>query len=197
MVDDPTRRGFLQGAGAIAVPALGALALGGCGGGETPVRDEGPQLGAVPEPVAESEGGDAELLNSALAAEHLAIAAYTAGMPLLEGLARDSARRFLVQERQHAARLRQLIEGLGASAQGPLPSYDFDPPGNQAETLRLLQHVERRTIVVYGGVVPRLADPLLRATAASIAATEAEHIAVLRMRLGLWPAPTPFVTGES
>jgi rubrerythrin len=179
------------------VPALGALALGGCGGGETPVRDEGPQLGAVPEPVAESEGGDAELLNSALGAEHFAIAAYTAAMPLLEGLSRDGARRFLAQERQHAARLRELIAGLGASAEEPLPSYDFDPPANEAETVRLLQHVERRTIVVYGGVVPRLADPMLRATAASIATTEAEHLAALSLRLGRWPARTPFVTGAA
>ena len=197
MVAGPTRRGFLRRAGAVAVPALGAFALGGCGGDEEPVRDEGALLGTVPATVAESEGGDVALLNSALAAEHLAIAAYTAAMPLLEGLARDSARRFLAQERQHAARLRELIAGLGATAAEPLPSYDFDPPGNQAETLRLLQHVERKAIVVYGGVVPRLADPLLRATAASIATTEAEHVAALRMRLALWPAPTPFVTGAS
>lgn len=197
MVDEPTRRTFLRGAGAgvIAVPALGGLALGGCGGGDGPVTDEGARLGTGRAPAPDSPGGDVDLLNSALAAEHLSIAAYTAGLPLLEGAARDAGRRFLAQEREHADRLRELIEGLGAGAVGPLPSYDFDSPGDQAEMLRLLQRVELKTITVYGSLVPRLADPLLRTIAASIATVEAEHDAVLRMRLGRWPAPTPFVTG--
>jgi len=197
VVGGSSRRAFLRGAGAgvAAVPALGALALGGCGGGSDEVRDEGARLGTVPATVPESPGGDAELLNTALAAEHLAIAAYTATMPLLTGPSLDAGRRFLAQERAHAARLRQLVGGLGASAVGPLPSYDFDSPGNEDEVLRLLQRVEQKTVAVYGGVVPRLADPVLRTAAATIAATEAEHDAVLRLRLGRWPAPTAFVTG--
>jgi rubrerythrin len=199
VVDEPTRRTFLRGAGAgvIAVPALSGLALGGCGGGGAQVTDEGTRLGTGQAPAPDSPGGDAELLNSALAAEHLSIAAYNAGLPLLEGTAHDAGRRFLSQEREHADRLRQLIEGLGARAVGPLPSYDFETPGDQGEMLRLLQRVERKTVAVYGGLVPRLADPLVRTIAASIATVEAEHDAVLRMQLGRWPAPTPFVTGAA
>nr|WP_246345024.1 DUF4439 domain-containing protein [Conexibacter arvalis] len=135
------------------------------------------------------------MLNSALAAEHFAIAAYTAAMPLLEGVALDTARRFLAQERAHAARLRELVADLGSSAAAPAPSYDFDSPADAVETLRLLLQVERKAIVVYGSVVPRIADSRLRQAVASIATTEAEHDAVLRLRLGRWPAPTPFVTG--
>ena len=195
MVAGPTRRSLLRGAGAgaLALPALGGLA--GCGGGDDAVRDEGAQLGTSPAPVAESPGGDADLLNSALAAELLSIAAYTASMPLLDGIPADAGRRFLAHERAHAARLRELIRGLGSTPVGPLPSYDFDSPGNETETVRLLQRVEQKTVAVYGNVVPRLADPQLRALAASIATAEAEHDAALRLLLGRWPAPTAFVTG--
>lgn len=195
MVGEPTRRTFLRGAGAglAAVPALGALA--GCGGGETTVRDEGARLGTTPAGIPGDSGGDAELLNSALAAEQLEIAAYTAAMPLLAGVADAAGRHLLTQEREHAARLRALIRGLGTGPVGPLPSYDFDTPGNEREMLELLQQVERKTVAVYASLVPRLVDPRLRATTASIAVAEAEHDALLRLLLGRWPAPTAFVTG--
>lgn len=196
MVDDPTRRTFLRqaGAGLLGVPALGS-AFAACGGngddGITPSDADGTVLDALPD----SAGGDAELLNRALATEHRAIAAYNAGSPLLEGRALAAAERFLGQERRHAARLRELVASLGATADGPRPSYDFGRPDRASDVLRLLQEVERGSIAVYNEIVPRLVDPLLRETAASIAANEAEHLAVVRGLLGRWPVPTAFVTG--
>jgi rubrerythrin len=197
VVDPASRRTFLRGTAAAlaALPAAtaGAALLGGCGGDDAePLEDFSTTPGRIPAGVS----GDAELLGSALAAEHRQVAAYLSGLPLLEAQGLADAERFLAQERAHVARLRELIGGLGGSAAGPRPSYDFGLPGTSADVLRTLQAVERETIAVYLQIVPRLADPLLRATAASIAAVEAEHDAVLRRRLGRQPLPTAFVTGS-
>jgi rubrerythrin len=190
-----SRRGFLHGlaAGLAGLPVATSVALAGCGGDGTDrnsQRSEEPP-GRIPKGVS----GDADLLNGVLAAEHLQIAAYTSGLPLLEGRSLADAERFLEQEQGHARRLQELIGDLGSTPVGPSASYDFGLPGNGADVLRTLHGVEQETIAVYIQIVPRLADPLLRATAASIAATEAEHDAVLMQRLGRWPVPTAFVTG--
>src|SRR5215211_5748726 len=88
-----SRRDFLRVAAALAAP--GAL-LAACGGG-----DEG--TGSPAPSPAET---DARILNRVLSLELAAIAAYTAGAPLLRGRALARARRFLEQEREHAATLR-------------------------------------------------------------------------------------------
>lgn len=193
MVDEPSRRSFLRGAarGLAALPA--GLLVAGCGGN----GDDGDGFptttpGRLP---VRGEDGDVDLLNGALAAEHRQVAAYLSGLPLLEGRALADAELFLSHERAHVRRLRELIRGLGGTPQGPRPSYDFGLPGNARDILRALEQVEQQTIAVYMQVVPRLADPLLRATAASIVACEAEHAANLLERLGRWPFPTAFVTG--
>lgn len=196
VVAPSSRRSFLRGAAAglatlQAVPA--AALLGGCGGDDAePLEDfSTTPLGRIPADV----NGDAELLGGALAAEHRQIAAYLSGLPLLEAQALADAERFLAHERAHAARLRGLIAGLGGPDVGPRPSYDFGLPGTAADVLRTLHRVEQETIAVYMQIVPRLSDPLLRATAASIAAVEAEHDAVVLQRLGRQPLATAFVTG--
>ncbi|MDW5594151.1 ferritin-like domain-containing protein [Conexibacter stalactiti] len=199
MVARPSRRTFLRGAaaGLATLPAVtsavaGGTLLGGCGGDEVePVEDFSTTPGRIPPGVS----GDAELLGGALAAEYRQVAAYLSGLPLLEAQALADAECFLAHERAHVARLRELIGGLGGPAVGPRPSYDFGLPGTSADVLRTLERVEQETIAVYLQIVPRLTDPLLRATAASIAVVEAEHQAVVRQRLGRQPLPTAFVTG--
>jgi len=192
VVDDPSRRSFLRGAarGLAALPA--GLLAAGCGGN----GDDGDGFPTTtPGRLPAGDDGDADLLNGALAAEHRQVAAYLSGLPLLEGRALADGELFLSHERAHVRRLRELIGGLGATPVGPRPSYDFGLPGNARDILRALEQVEQETIAVYLQVVPRLADPLLRATVASIVACEAEHAANLLERLGRWPLPTAFVTG--
>jgi hypothetical protein len=172
--------------------ALG-LALGACGGDD----DSGTRGRIGTGPQISDAVGNASLLNTLLAAEHQLVAAYNAGMPLLGGEAVSTAEYVLAQEREHIARLHGLIAGAGAKPAGPLGSYDFNTPSNQAEMLEELMRVERQAIAIYGEIVPRIDDAQLRVLAAEIAADEAEHDALLLARLGRWPAPTAFVTGRS
>ena len=155
MVAEPTRRTFLRqaGAGLLAVPLLGG-ALAGCGGNGDDGIASPDGVGTVATDLPDSAGGDADLLNRALATEYAAIAAYNAGAPLLEGRSLAAAERFLQQERRHAARLRRLIEALGATPEDPRPSYDFGRPDRADDVLRLLQDAERDSIGVYVEIVP-------------------------------------------
>lgn len=196
MVAEPTRRTFLRqaGAGLLAVPLLGG-ALAGCGGNGDDGIASPDGIGTVATDLPDSAGGDADLLNRALATEYAAIAAYNAGAPLLEGRSLAAAERFLQQERRHAARLRRLIEALGATPEDPRPSYDFGRPDRADDVLRLLQDAERDSIGVYVEIVPRLTAAEVRQTVASIVTADAEHLAVVREQLGRWPVPTAFVTG--
>jgi rubrerythrin len=187
-----TRRAALRslGAGLGATSSL-SLLLAACGGGDHGGHATGRTTSGGPS----EGGGDADVLNVALAHEHTAIAAYTAGAPLLSGAALAAGRRFLAQERQHADRLVRAIEAAGGTPLPPSRSYDFGTPKQQRDVLRLLETIEQDAIAAYVDALPRLADPRLRATTASILANEAEHLTVVRQRLGTRAVPAAFVTG--
>lgn len=189
MVDRSTRRTFLRQSGAVLV-TVPALRVAGCGD-----DDEDADRGPTETGLGSDTPGDAGVLNGALAEEYVAIAAYTASAPLLTGRALEAARRFLGQERAHAARLRSLVRGLGAVPAQPEGAYDFGAPARESDVLRLLRDVEQRSIFVYVDAVGRLEDPRLRATVASIVSAEAQHESVLLEQLDRWPVPTAFVAG--
>jgi rubrerythrin len=189
VVARPTRRSFLRRAGA-ALIAVEAVRVAGCGGDDEDAGRDSTATG-----LGSDTPGDAGVLNGALAQEYAAIAAYTAGAPLLSGRALAAARRFLAQERAHAARLRSLVRGLGAVPAQPEGAYDFGAPARASDVLRLLRRVEQRSIYVCVDAVGRLEDPRLRAIVAAIVAVEAQHESVLLAQIGRWPVPTAFVAG--
>ena len=75
----------------------------------------------------------------------------------------------------------------------PLSKKDTLLPLSQ-EVLKLLHSLERDQIGAYLHAIPRLKPGPVRAAAASILASDAQHIAILRLAQGLEPAPSPFVT---
>ena len=133
--------------------AAGAL-VSGCAGEEEP---------AVPP--------DAALLAPLLAGERAAVAA-------LATVAGATAIRD--QDRRHAARLRAVLAGLGATPSAPEP----DP----APALERKQ----QNVYDYVAVLPQLADPDLRVLVMELAASEAEHLAALRLEAGDEPVPDAF-----
>ena len=81
-----------------------------------------------------ARNADVEILNGLLDREHKAIAAYTAGIPLLDGHVQAAAKQFLSQELTHAGELCGLIKQAGGIANKPQPSYAFGQPRTAART---------------------------------------------------------------
>lgn len=142
--------------------------------------------------------GDAQILNTALAAELEAIAAYQLGADskLLDKPALDLALDFQAHHRAHAALLAGTIERLGARPVVAKPKYSFpvEQLSSQAEVLRFAAKLEQGAVSAYLGAVPLFGERELSRAAASILGDEAMHWAVLRQALGEVPVPSAFVS---
>ncbi|HEX2126890.1 MAG TPA: ferritin-like domain-containing protein [Thermoleophilaceae bacterium] len=173
-----TRRRALGGA---------AVLLASCGSSDSP-SSSGPRPGA-----------GVGVLNSLLALEHTAVAAYGAGAPLLRGQALRYARQIEEQERGHVRRLEELIRGLGGTAaRSRTPdeyARSFPRLRNRDDALRFAEDVEERLVRYYLQALRRLPDSRLRRAAAEICADEGAHLGVLHLMRGGPAAPQPFVTG--
>lgn len=173
-----TRRGAL---------ATAAVALSSCGGGDAP-----PRRGPGP-------GSGVGLLNSVLALEHATVAAYGALSGLLRSPARAGALSIADQEREHVRRLSALIEGLGGipvvgrTAAAYAPSFPRLRDANDA--LLFARDLEERLVRAHLDALAKLPAGPLRRTAAALATSEAEHLAVVHGLQGRPLAPEAFVTG--
>jgi rubrerythrin len=178
MAGSLTRRGALGAA---------AVVVASCGSSDPP-----PSTGARP-------GSGAGLLNSILALEHAAVAAYGAGARLLRGQALRYAREIEQQEREHVRRLEELITGLDGTTARPRSADEyarsFPLLGNGDDALRFARDLEQRLVRAYLQALPKLPEAELRRAAAEIGADEASHLAVINVLRGVPAAPQAFVTG--
>ena len=181
VADALSRRRFFAASG-VACAGGSAAFLAACGGGSDKGKHGNP-------------AADVDILNSAIDLENMAIAAYTAGAPLLKGEVLKLGREFLGQEKEHADALSTAVTNLGGSSNQPRPSYDFPQVRNQADVLRLATMIEDTAIAAYLDALPKLSSADLRATVAAIATNEAEHVAVLQGALGRPQVPAAFVVG--
>lgn len=180
-----SRRTFLRSAG-LTVSGGSVVFLAACGRGSSPK----PAVGG-------SDAADIAILGNALDLEQTAIAAYTAGMPLLAEGMQKTAKQVLLQEFAHAGELATLIKHAGGKPSLPAPSYKLGHPRRPAEVLALLDMVERSSITAYVDAVPKVSSRAARAKLASILANEAQHIALVRQALGRTPAPEALVSGRA
>ena len=167
--------------------AAGTLALAGCGG--TPLREK-VRAGSNVLP------GDIEILNGLLDLEYHTIAGYAASIPLLrpqEG--GRAATQFLGQELAHSVALGDLVRKAKGKPGKPRASYALGDPRSGKEVLLLVHSLETAQLSAYLSMIPRLSDGKLRSAVAAIFANDAQHVAVLRERLGQAPAPHPILTG--
>jgi rubrerythrin len=140
---------------------------------------------------------DLQILNTALGAEHEAVAAYQVGAEsgLLQKPVLDLAVKFQSHHKQHIDVLAKTVEKLGGKAAGPKAKYSF-PVGHlktQADVLGFAAKLEQGAVSAYLGAVPLFANRDLAKAAASILGDEAMHWAILRQALGQDPVPTAFV----
>ena len=183
MVAATSRRALLR-----AAAGAGAATLAGCGGSSA-LQRRVKKVGKVP-------AGDVEVLNRLLDIEHRAIAAYTAGIPLLPSSFLLDGRRFLNQEISHAGELSGLVRKAGAKPNKRHPSYDLGHPTGAHEIFELLHDVERAQVAGYLEAIPALTPGPVRAAVATILANDAQHISILRARLGQPPVPSALVSAD-
>ncbi|MGH2944135.1 MAG: DUF4439 domain-containing protein [Solirubrobacteraceae bacterium] len=145
----------------------------------------------------ESDQADVEILNGALDLELMAVAAYKAVASQLRGDVLQVGKAFLEQEQEHADGLASAIKDAGGMPNRAKSSYDFPELRSQSGALRFAVELENTAIAAYIDALPKLTKRDLRATAAAITTTEAEHLAVLREALGTEPVPAAFVTGRA
>jgi hypothetical protein len=141
---------------------------------------------------------DVAILNTALAAELEAIAAYGvgAGSGLLQAPVLALATTFQGHHKQHADVLASTVGKLGGKAVAAKTQYNFpvETLKTQADVLRFAAGLEKGAVSAYLGAVPLFKDRELAKAAASILGDEAMHWAVLRNALGEEPVPAAFVS---
>lgn len=179
-----SRRRFLRQAGTATFSGLAIALLGG--------RSTALAAGTADDAVA----GDVRILNTAIAAEHEAVAAYQLGAEsgLLQPDVAKVALAFQGHHKQHVEALAKAVRGLGGDGAQALREYDF-PVGklkSQSDVLQFAAGLERGAVSAYAGAIPLFDNRELSSAAASILADEAMHWAVLRSALGLDPVPGAF-----
>lgn len=141
---------------------------------------------------------DAQILNTALASEFEAIAAYQLGAEskLLQASVLDLALTFQGHHKAHAELLAKTVERLGGRPVVAKAKYDLPVAQlkSQADVLRFAARLEQGAVSAYVGAVPLFGNRELSKAAASILGDEAMHWAVLRHALGEMPVPTAFVS---
>jgi hypothetical protein len=140
--------------------------------------------------------GDASLLEHLVALEQRSVLAYTAAADDGRlGAFEPVARLLAEQEQEHAEGLGRALRRLG----GAPPRADDSPPAAASSGLRALAglavELETTLVAAYQDALARLDSPELISTAASVVASHAQHLVVLRQALGLDPSPHAFVTG--
>jgi rubrerythrin len=141
---------------------------------------------------------DTGILNTALGAEHEAVAAYevAAESGLLEKPVLALAAQFQGHHRAHVDLLAKTVTKLGGRPVAAKTRYTFatDKLKTQADVLRFAALLEKGAVSAYLNAVPVFSNRDLAKAAASILGDEAMHWAVLRQAVGENPVPDAFVS---
>jgi rubrerythrin len=155
----------------------------------------------VPTVSPEQAKADAAIMNSLLDLERTAILAYTSGQSRLSGAPLRMMQTLLAHERAHAQVIERVVIRLGAHPirQRPASQYraGFPPLVTADEVLRFALDLENTQVSAYNDSLGTIVTPDLRATVASILATEAEHMSAVLGALHLPQAPQALVTGNA
>ena len=145
-----------------------------------------------------SAESDVRILNTALAAELEAVAAYQVGAEsgLLQKPVLDLAVTFQGHHKEHADVLAKTIAKLGGKPVNAKSKYAFptEKLKTQDDVLRFAAGLEKGAVSAYLGAVPVFDNRDLSRAAASILGDEAMHWAVLRQAVGEAPVPGAFVS---
>lgn len=188
--DGRSRRGLIGGA----VAAAGTLVLAGCGGSSGSARTDSTADQTGTSTTDDTSPRDVELLATALELERRTIDAYVACIPLLSKTNAQAAVIWLSAEIQHTGELIALIKQAGGKPAPRANSYELGRmPSNQAQALALLASFEQLQISYYLRTISQLQLATARAAVSTILASDAQHIALLRLVQGKPAVPSAFV----
>ena len=143
---------------------------------------------------------DVEILNTALGAEHQAIAAYQVGAEsgLLTKPVLGVAVKFQSDHKEHADLLSKTVKKLGGKPAMAMKPADYKFPTDELKSekdvLRFAAGLEKGAISAYLGAVPLFGNKDLAKAAASILGNESMHWALLLQALGEPADPVAFVS---
>lgn len=143
----------------------------------------------VSQALAETGGGDAEILNFALTLEYLESDFYNVkGKQVgLSGEAKSYAKLFGEQEQAHINALRTVIKQIGGKPVAK-PTFVF-PVSNQSSFLALASELENTGVGAYNGAAPSLTSKQILTAAGSIVQIEARHAAAINLLIEKRPTP--------
>jgi len=149
-----------------------------------------------------SARNDAGLLQAGLHVEEVCALAYAAAAEgSLRGAARAEAERFAEHERRHAKAYATMLYALTVPVREHARAQDLEAllPGlaeaGEREALRRLEELEEAAIAGQRLMARRLRAREVLRTVAAVMAGGAQHLVVLRRRLGQSPPTKAFETG--
>jgi rubrerythrin len=143
--------------------------------------------------LAQSGGGDVDILNFALTLEYLESSFYKearAGKAKLTGDLMTLVDLISEDEDQHVAALTATIKKLGGKPV-PEPKFNF-PYSDTAGFLKLSQTFEDTGVSAYNGAAPSIKSKDVLAAAGGIVQVESRHAAAIRLQNKQPPAPDAF-----
>jgi hypothetical protein len=183
--------------GALALLLLSGI-FAGCGGGGSS-SDSSPAAATAPAPSRE-ESADAEILDTVLARQEAAVAAFAAVGPELAPRLAHMADYFRAQEQEHVDSVLKALRGLKSSAESSPEPIDTSGLKSDRERLVFLYEVESATIDEELSAISKLEASWPRSLLASTVGNQAQHLTLLRQALGAGPlasVPVPFENGTA
>jgi hypothetical protein len=156
--------------------------------------------GIVGRALAQSGGGDVDVLNYALTLEYLESTFYTMGVKQVRGLSSDEktlAKRLRDDEDAHVDALTATIRKLGGKPAAK-PTFDFGGAfGSRAAFLKTANTLEDTGVSAYNGAATSISSVEVLAAAGGIVQIEARHAALIRLARDRTPAPVAFDKASS
>jgi hypothetical protein len=141
------------------------------------------------------KAADVEVLNTVLSQELTTVDAYQRALGLLRGGTLAVAGQLRGQDQVHVDAITKAIRGVGGETDAE--AAEFEPPGPRSREEALLLAYEEENEAL--GAAPHLNTSAPRTLAASLAASHAQHLVVLRQLLGSGLAasvPDAFEAGD-
>ena len=150
--------------------------------------------------MAAEKAADAEILNVAISQELTLVEAFDLGLPLLQrAQARALFRQFIAQEREHIDGFTKAMRGLGGEVDAEPEEIDLSDVKDERDYLLFAYDLIGLQLTHFLDDVTHLQTRAPQSFAAAIAASQAQHLVVLRQLLGAGLAesvPEAFDTGE-